>query len=414
MEYISSFDRKGKRITDLSRAKKLMELVGNPHKSLKFIHIAGTNGKGSMATMLSEIFTAGGYKTGLFTSPFLIEYSDRIRINGENIPKTALCQVVEKLKPLLDSCDLKSCFSQFEITQAVAFCYFLQEKCNIVILETGVGGLVDCTNVIQKPLVSVIGSVALDHTAILGETLEEIAMQKAGIIKKNTPCVLSGGNPMTVVKTVREYAMKMESQLCIPNFQLLRVAKMDIYGSVFSYKGVEYEISMQGLHQISNAVTVIDAVKFARETLALTDEAIKIGLKKARLIGRCEVVSHSPLTIIDGGHNPDGTKALSEVLKHSPKPVVAVVGMHKDKNCREALKNLAEVVDEFITVEGFSELDEKKETLCEILQSFGKKAVFEESIPNAFELAKEKCGCGTRVVCGSLYLVSYFHSEILK
>jgi len=267
MEYISSYDRKGRRISDLSRARALMDLVGNPQDSLKFIHIAGTNGKGSMAQMFSEILTAEGYKTGLFTSPFLIEYSDRIRINGENIPKDRLCETVEKLKPLLESCELRNDFSQFEITQAIAFSYFLHEKCDVVVLETGLGGLVDCTNVIKNPLVTVIGSVSYDHTAILGETLEEIATQKAGIIKKNCPCILSAGNDMRVVRTVREYAMAMESQLCIPNLSLLKVLQMGITGSVFSYKGAEYEISMQGLHQVSNAITVLDGIKFVSEKL---------------------------------------------------------------------------------------------------------------------------------------------------
>jgi len=364
MEYISSYDRKGKRISDLSRARALMDLVGNPQDSLKFIHIAGTNGKGSMAQMFSEILTAQGYKTGLFTSPFLIEYTDRIRINGENIPKDRLCETVEKLKPILESCDLRKDFSQFEITQAIAFSYFSDEKCDVVVLETGLGGLVDCTNVIKNPLVTVIGSVSYDHTAILGETLEEIATQKAGIIKKNCPCILSAGNDMRVVKTVREYAMKMESQLSIPNLQLCRVLKMDITGSVFNYKGEDYEISMQGLHQVSNALTVIDGIKFVSEKLPVSREAVISGLKKAKLVGRVEVISQQPLTILDGAHNPDGTKALAEVLKKLPKPVVAVLGMHSDKNCEKSLENLVPYVSEFIAVDGFSDMDTPKNELC--------------------------------------------------
>lgn len=409
MEFIESFDRKGKRIADLSRAKELMKIVGNPEKKLRFIHIAGTNGKGSMAQMLSEIFTAGGYKTGLFTSPFLIEYSDRIRINGENIPKVKLCEIVEKIKPIVENSPLCKDFSQFEITQAIGFSYFAKENCDVVILETGLGGLVDCTNVIENPIVTLIGSVSYDHTAILGETLEEIATQKAGIIKRNCPCVLSAGNDMRVVKTVREYAMRMESQLCIPNLNLCRVTKMDIFSTEFSYKGENYTISMQGLHQVSNALTVIDAVKFATETLKISHDAVLTGLKKARLIGRCEVVCQNPLTIVDGGHNPDGTKALAEVLKHVAKPVVAVIGMHSDKNCEDAVKNLIPVVDKFITVDGFSHMDIEKENLAKIITQNGGEAIVGNDVESAVRTAQELCKGATAVVCGSLYLVSYFH-----
>lgn len=412
MEYINSFDRKGKRISDLSRAEKLMELVGNPQKELEFIHIAGTNGKGSMATMMAEILTAQGYKVGLFTSPFLIEYTDRIRINGENISKDKLCETVCKLKPAIENSSLRGDFSQFEITQAIAFTYYKEEKCDVVVLEAGLGGLVDCTNVIENPIVTLIGSVSYDHTAILGEALEEIAFQKAGIIKKNRPCVLSAGNAMSVVRVVRERAMEMTSQLCIPNLQLCRVMKMDLSGSVFSYKGEEYEVSMQGLHQVSNALTVIDAVKFVSEKLPVSRTAVLEGLKKARLVGRVEVISKNPLTILDGGHNPDGMKALSEVLKNTPKPIVAVVGMHSDKNCKNAVKNLVGVVDRFITVDGFSQMDIKKGELCELIKTVGGQAEIGETVESAVAEARELCGKGTAVICGSLYLVSYVHNSI--
>lgn len=414
MEYISSFDRKGKRIADLSRAESLMELVGNPHRHLRFIHIAGTNGKGSMAQMLSEILTAEGYKTGLFTSPYLIEYTDRIRINGQNISKDKLCETVERINPAVESSPLRNDFSQFEITQAIGFSYFLEEKCDVVVLETGLGGLVDCTNVIENPIVSLIGSVSYDHTAILGETLEEIAFQKAGIIKKNCPCVLSAGNDMRVVRIVRERAMEQQAQLCIPNLQLCRVLKTDITGSVFSYKGTEYEISMQGLHQVSNALTVIDAVKFINEKLGISNKALVSGLKNAALIGRAEVVCKAPLTILDGGHNPDGTKALSHVLKNLPSPVTAVIGMHSDKNCKNAVENLTGVVDEFITVDGFSELDIDKTELCEIIKGLGAKAQTGDTVEQAIKNAMLTSQNGTTVICGSLYLVSYVHNEIIS
>lgn len=412
MAFIESFDRKGSRIADLSRAEALMELVENPHKKLKFVHIAGTNGKGSMAQMFSEIFCCEGYRTGLFTSPYIIEYTDRIRLNGENIGKDELCKIVERIAPAIEASPLRNDFSQFEITQAVGMTYFLEKNCDVVVLETGLGGLCDCTNVIENPLVTVIGSISFDHTAILGDTIEKIAAQKAGIIKPHCPTVLSAGNPMEAVRVVREQAASKLSQLSIPNFMLLRVHESGIFGSTFSYKGEVYEISMPGLHQVSNAVTVIDAMKFVSEKLPVSVKSVKEGLKKAVLTGRTEVISKSPLTILDGGHNPDGTKALAEILKELPHPVTAVIGMHSDKNVSEATANLIPYVDLFITVDGFSYMDVEKGELAQIIRSRGGKAeVSEGGILPAIEKAQKLSAEGTAVICGSLYLVSYYHNH---
>ena len=175
MDFINRFSKKGKKIENLDRIKRLLDAVGNPQKKLRFIHIAGTNGKGSMAQMFSEILIDAGYKTGLFTSPYLIEYNDRIKIDGENISDNELEDISREIKPLITASENYEDFSQFEITQAIAFVYFLRHRCDIVVLETGVGGLLDSTNVIENPLVSVIGSIAFDHTEILGDTIAKIA-----------------------------------------------------------------------------------------------------------------------------------------------------------------------------------------------------------------------------------------------
>ena len=167
IEYVSGFSRLGKKLEDLSRIKSLMQAVGDPQDKLKFIHIAGTNGKGSMAQMFSEIFINAGYRTGLFTSPYIVDYTDRIKVNNENITLPELEKIIEKIRPAVEEHPLRSDFSQFEITQAIAFTYFAEKKCDVVILEAGIGGLLDSTNVIKAPIVSVIGSVDFDHTAVL-------------------------------------------------------------------------------------------------------------------------------------------------------------------------------------------------------------------------------------------------------
>lgn len=408
MEFISGFSKQGGKVRDLNRIKSLLKAVGNPEKSLKFVHIAGTNGKGSMAQMFSEIFIDAGYKTGLFTSPYIIEYNDRIQINGQNISDEEIEIISNEIRPIVESLEGDTDFSQFEITQTIAFLYFAKMQCDIVVLETGVGGLLDSTNVIEAPLVSVIGSVSYDHTAVLGNTLEEIAFQKAGIIKPKCPCVLSAGNDMAVIKTIREKAMAMQSQLVIPNLYLCKAEKWDIFGCEFWYKGEKYATSMGGLHQISNAITVIEAIKYPAEKMKITLDNIKNGLKRATIPARIEVVSKNPLTILDGGHNPDGMKALAKVLETIPqRPKIAIIGMLKGKNVHEATRELIGLVDKFICVDGFYPLEMPKQELKEIIESIGGKAELSDlPLNELIKSIQKENPKGLTLICGSLFLAS--------
>ena len=408
VEFISGFSKQGGKVRDLNRIKSLLKAVGNPEKSLKFVHIAGTNGKGSMAQMFSEIFIDAGYKTGLFTSPYIIEYNDRIQINGQNISDEEIEIISNEIRPIVESLEGDTDFSQFEITQTIAFLYFAKMQCDIVVLETGVGGLLDSTNVIEAPLVSVIGSVSYDHTAVLGNTLEEIAFQKAGIIKPKCPCVLSAGNDMAVIKTIREKAMAMQSQLVIPNLYLCKAEKWDIFGCEFWYKGEKYATSMGGLHQISNAITVIEAIKYPAEKMKITLDNIKNGLKRATIPARIEVVSKNPLTILDGGHNPDGMKALAKVLETIPqRPKIAIIGMLKGKNVHEAIRELIGLVDKFICVDGFYPLEMPKQELKEIIESIGGKAELSDlPLNELIKSIQKENPKGLTLICGSLFLAS--------
>lgn len=408
MEFISGFSKQGGKVRDLNRIKSLLKAVGNPEKSLKFVHIAGTNGKGSMAQMFSEIFIDAGYKTGLFTSPYIIEYNDRIQINGQNISDEEIEIISNEIRPIVESLEGDTDFSQFEITQTIAFLYFAKMQCDIVVFETGVGGLLDSTNVIEAPLVSVIGSVSYDHTAVLGNTLEEIAFQKAGIIKPKCPCVLSAGNDMAVIKTIREKAMAMQSQLVIPNLYLCKAEKWDIFGCEFWYKGEKYATSMGGLHQISNAITVIEAIKYPAEKMKITLDNIKNGLKRATIPARIEVVSKNPLTILDGGHNPDGMKALAKVLETIPqRPKIAIIGMLKGKNVHEAIRELIGLVDKFICVDGFYPLEMPKQELKEIIESIGGKAELSDlPLNELIKSIQKENPKGLTLICGSLFLAS--------
>ncbi len=417
-KYINSFSRMGKRIDNLDRIRSLLSAVGDPQKELRFIHIAGTNGKGSMAQMFNEILIDAGYTVGLFTSPYIIEYSDRIKVNNCNILNSELDEIIGQIRPALEAHPQRKSFSQFEITQAIAFLHFVHRNCNIVVLEAGMGGLLDSTNVIEKPLVSVIGSVSYDHTAILGNTIEKIAFQKAGIIKPGCPCVLSPGNSTEVTRTVSEKAVQERSRLEIPELDLCRIKKSDITGTVFSYKGEDYQTSMTGLHQVSNAITVIEAMKSVSEVMPVSQKNVANGIKKARLFGRVEIICEAPLTILDGAHNPDGMKALAYSLRTlTDKKITAIIGMHKDKNALEAVKNLIPVTDRFITVDGFSEenLDYDKSALAALIRKAGgNAAAAQNGIMEEIHTALKENPDGAVLICGSLFLVAYVKTNAGK
>lgn len=415
MEFINAFTHSGKPVKDLSRIKRLLAVLGDPQNSLRFVHIAGTNGKGSTAEMFSRIFIDAGLKTGCFTSPFIIRYNDRIRVGGKDIPSSDLSRIAEKVRTAVDTLPDSADLSQFEITQAIAFLYFVQQKCDIVVLETGLGGLLDCTNVITTPLLTVITTIDLDHTAILGDTIAQIAAQKAGIIKPNVPCVLSANNPRDAVNVVTQAAEKNHSALVIPDIESVLVKRLDCFGAGFDYKGKSYTLSMGGAHQITNALSVIEGCELLKQTLALTDESITRGIAQAVLPARVEILCTSPLTILDGAHNPDGLSALAKVLDGCGKRCFALIGMCRDKNIDSAVQKLIPYVDTFYTVDGFSERALDRTDLAQKIISLGGKAqpcglpidvqikALQKAHPNDITL-----------ICGSLYLAAQLKADIKK
>ena len=279
-------------------------------------------------------------------------------------------------------------------------------------LETGLGGLLDCTNVITAPLLTVIATIDLDHTAILGETIPEIAAQKAGIIKQNVPCVLSAENPEDAVRVVRETAERKASRLVIPDIDSVSVEQLDCFGAEFGYNGINYTLSMGGAHQIINALSVIEGCGLLKEKLGLSDEIIAAGLAQAVLPARVEVLCKEPLTILDGAHNPDGLGALARVLEGCEMRCNAVIGMCKDKNIDSAVSKLIPLVDRFYTVDGFSERAMEKGELADKINTLGGNAqpcglpiglqikALQKTHPNDITL-----------ICGSLYLAAQVKAE---
>ncbi|MCR5708499.1 MAG: bifunctional folylpolyglutamate synthase/dihydrofolate synthase [Ruminococcus sp.] len=404
MSFINSYTKSGGKITDLSRAQELMERIGNPEKRLRFVHIAGTNGKGSTLEYISNALIMSGYRVGQFTSPFILRYNDRIRINGEEISDEVLADIAEQVR----ACVSDRPYSQFEITMAIAFLWFERENCDIVVLETGIGGLLDCTNIIPPPLLSVITSVSLDHTALLGNTVEEIAAHKAGIIKAGSAVVLADDNPDSVKALVKETAERVGAEL-VP----LEPCKPNTDGGLYAqfiYRGIKLIPAMIGLHQKYNAQTAITACLYLRgKGYAISDGNIIRMVETTQVRARVQYIGGEPPFIVDGGHNPSGVNMLSLMLMYLStrnKRIYAVMGMVDSKDYAECVKMVARQSDRFFAVDGFSGNAVSADILQDIA-SFYTEAETSSLVP-AIESAKALAleNGGIAVVCGSLYLAS--------
>ena len=329
--YIHSISWRGSR-PGLSRITELTEMIGNPQDSLSFVHIAGTNGKGSLSCMLESILRAAGYKTGLFTSPFVKDFTERMRVSGRDIGKEQLAECTEYVKSFADK--MADPPTEFELITAIAFEYFKREACDIVVCEVGMGGRLDSTNVIKAPALAVITEIALDHTAYLGSTVEAIAGEKAGIIKKGSR-VLFTGTDGDARRVVLDAAKRAGAPFATPDYGALRVTSSSVDGSDFCYRGAEYHVPLAGLYQPRNAAAAIEAAAQLRLCgYDIPDSAVKNGIASAVWHARFELLSRDPVIIYDGGHNPQGVGAAFESIKaYFPnKRVVAVSGVMADKD----------------------------------------------------------------------------------
>lgn len=401
MEFVNSFSKSGKPVTDLSRAENLMRLVGNPEKRLDFVHVAGTNGKGSVVEYISNALIYSGYKVGQFTSPFVLHYTDRIRINGSEIDEKSFCEICGFLKNRIDD----QPYSQFEITMAIAMLWYEREKCDIVVLEAGIGGLLDCTNIIEPPLLSVITSISLDHTAILGDTVEKIAQQKAGIIKENSAVVVA---PECNCKNVfKKKAREV-------NAELIKVKKSKAEDDIFGYDGNFYKPFMLGHGQFSNAVTAIESCKYLKKNgFDISDENIKRAIETTQVKARCQYIDGNPPVIVDGGHNAEGILNLEEILRNlavkKGKNIYTVMGMVDTKDYEDGAYSIGRYSKKMFTVDDFAPNAVPAEKLAEIANEITFNEVchsLDEAVEKAKTLAIENNG--VVVICGSLYLASEY------
>ncbi len=401
LQYIHSLMRFGSR-PGLERITELLKVLGNPQENLEIIHVAGTNGKGSTCTMISSILQASGKKTGLYISPFVTEFNERIQINGEYISNEDLGVYTERVKSAVELMSDDGCpITEFEFITAVAFLYFKEQCCDTVVLEVGLGGRLDATNVIKKPKASVITRIALDHTGILGETEAEIAFEKCGVIKQHCPVVTTKDNSNESLTIIKNVAKERKCEIAVTDKNEVKVLCADVFGSEFSWQDETYKLRLAGNHQISNALNAVLAVKTAYPEIS--PDAIKLGLENAVSPARCEVISIEPLVILDGSHNPNGTEALNRLLTDSNiKNSTAIVGFMADKDIGDALLCLKGKFKKMIAVKVESNARTMEaDALKHLCQNICDEVSVAESYEKALDLVKKDT---TVIVFGSLYL----------
>lgn len=343
LSWIHGTERFGSRL-GLGRMGRLLHRMGDPHLRVPYIHVAGTNGKGSTTTMIASALTAGGFKTGKFISPFILEFRERMQIDGEMIPEETLAALATRLRPIAE--EFKAAGdppTEFELVTVLGLTWFAEAGCDIAVLEVGLGGRLDATNIIPAPLVAVITRIDYDHTAILGDTLAAIAGEKCGIIKRGSTVICYPDQAEEALAVIRRRAAEEDDPLRLPDPARLTVLSSDLTGSRICYKGQEVFIPLAGPHQILNAATALEALEaLSGSRFALPPSAVAAGIAAARFPARLELLRQIPPVLVDGAHNPNGGQALCNALRSlGLHDLTAVVGMLRDKDCLPVLRMMA-------------------------------------------------------------------------
>ena len=398
----------------LETISALMARLENPQEKLRVIHVAGTNGKGSTCTMLSNILQAGGYKTGLFLSPYVLDFRERIQVNGAMIPKRAYAALVGELIPQVTALEAEGrIVTEFELLTAAAFLHFQREGCGAVVLETALGGRFDATNVIQRPLCAVITKIALDHMAVLGGSIEQIAMEKCGILKPGCPAVMAPGQDPRAAAVIAAEAKKRGVMLYEPDPAALHAAPAGLDGTQAQWQGQRFLIPLIGAHQVLNAAAAAAAA--LRCGLGITPGEVAAGIARTRFPARLEVLSRTPPVLLDGAHNPDGARALASAARElfGAQPLTAVLGMLADKDYQSVLALLGPLCGHIVTVRPANPRALSAAALARAARPFCADAVPARSYSAALRLAFEKAAGGPVVIGGSLYLAAAIRQKTM-
>ncbi len=396
---------------------ELLSALGDPQEDLSCIHIAGTNGKGSTSAMLDSILRAAGYRVGLFTSPYLRAFGERIRVDGACIDDASLSEITEQVKTIAETLSVPP--SEFELITAIGFSYFKKCKVELVVLEVGLGGRFDPTNVIKSPLLSVITGIDFDHTVLLGNTIQEIAAEKAGIIKEGRPCIY-GGPENTAYRTIRAFAERRHAPLHTVDRSSYHQKSADLEGTTFDF--VDYtdlHLPLLGAYQPYNATLVLSALELLREEgLEISEAAVRQGLSEVRWPARFELLHKDPIVIYDGGHNPEGVAAVVRSVKtYFPEQRVNILsGVMTDKDFDAMIEALKPIANRVFTVTPHSP---RALAATEYAAQFAGHKIpaaayetIEEGVAAALDASRE---AGLPLIClGSLYLYADLTDAVAK
>lgn len=391
-EYIEELQQYGS-VLGLDSMRELCSRLGNPQDELRFVHIAGTNGKGSVLAYVSTILKEAGYRVGRYLSPTITDYRERFQIDGRFITQSGLCKYLEQVKEAAEAmaAEGKPHPTPFEVETAVAFLYFLDKKCDIVVLETGLGGALDATNVVKTTVAAVFASISMDHMAILGDTLEKIALVKAGIMKDRCYVVTARQDP-AVAKILKQAALLRKCKLYTADAERAKRVYYGVTKQRFTYAGYKnLEISMLGKFQIENAVVAVETIQvLAKAGFPVKEEALRRGLLLTSWPGRFSVIGKKPLFIADGAHNEDASRRLAESLQFyfAEKKMIFILGMLKDKEYEKVINNTCNMAEHIITVTPpIRERAMPAYELAQAVRECNGNVTVADSVPEAVEIA---------------------------
>lgn len=391
MDYIEELKVYGS-VPGLANMENLCEKLEMPQRALKFVHIAGTNGKGSVLAFISEILKEAGYRVGRYISPTIFEYRERIQINARPVSKKDLCHLMTRMKEICEELirEGKPHPTAFEIETAMAFQYFKEKGCQLVVLETGLGGSLDATNIIEKALVEVFASISMDHMGVLGKTLKEIAENKAGIMKPDSVVVALKGED-EVMEVLRNRASSLKIPFYVTDAKEAVGIRRGLEKQTFSYKGYKkLVITMAGTYQIENAMLAVDAVdQLKKAGFTIPDKAVYRGLEKAVWPGRFQILSKKPCFIADGAHNADGARRLAESIRFyfTNRRIIYIIGMLRDKEQEEILKATCPLASQILTVSTKGERGLAAYDLAQKASNYHSNVTAADSVQEAVELS---------------------------
>lgn len=398
MEFVQHANKFGS-VLGLQNIRILLERLGNPQDDLKIVHVAGTNGKGSILAYLSSVFRESGYRGGRYISPAPFAYEERFQINNEYITKERLCFFMEKVKKECENMVLDGLEHPtiFEIETAVSLLYFLDEKVDVVFLETGMGGRLDATNVIKKPICCVIASIGMDHMQYLGNTIEEIAGEKAGIIKENVP-VISYCNSPAAISVIQKKAEEKKAPLTVVDKNMIRVLDETLMGQSFSYRTAKrryekIEIPLLGEHQIYNGATALEVLEVVKDYFCLGDFQVEEGFRKTKWAGRLEMLDTKPYVFCDGAHNPDGAEALLHFLQKNftNKKITYIIGVLADKDYQKMVELTAPMASAIYTVTPDNDRALDSELLAKEARKHCSQVTAMSTLHETYKTVKEQC-----------------------